>query len=55
MMAKLETDGKGWWWSVQCLWIADVVDLECSLALFPRDLEVSPMLDDIHPSALHCQ
>ena len=40
-MAKLVTEGKGWWESVQCLCMADVVDLECSLALSPRECEVS--------------
>ena len=41
-MAKLVTDGKGWWKSVQCLSMADMVDLACSLALSPREHEVSP-------------
>ena len=35
--------------------MADVVDLECSLTLSPRALEVSPMYDELHPSALHSQ
>ena len=33
--------------------MADVVALECSLTLSPRALEVSPMYDELHPSALH--
>ena len=35
--------------------MADVVALECSLTLSPRALEVSPMYDEVHPSALHSQ
>ena len=42
IMAKLVTEGKGWWKSVQCLIMADVVDLTCSLALSLREHEVSP-------------
>ena len=41
IMAKL-AEGKGWCKSVQCLCMADIVDLACSLALFPREHEVSP-------------
>ena len=36
-------DGSGWWKSLQCSSMAEVVDLECSLTLLPRVLEVSPM------------
>ena len=36
---------------MQCLSMADVFDLECSLSLSPRDLEVSPMYEELHPSA----
>ena len=43
MMLKLEMEGSGWLKSLQCLSIAEVVDLECSLTLLPRALEVSPM------------
>ena len=35
--------------------MADVVDLECSLTLSPSALDVSPMYEDLHPSALHSQ
>ena len=42
-MLKLLMDGRGWWKSLQCLSIAEVVDLECSLTLLPRALEVSLM------------
>ena len=42
-MAKLVTEGKGWWKSVQCLCMADVVDLACPLALSSREHEVSPI------------
>ena len=42
-MLKLLMDGNGWWKSLQCLSMAKVVDLECSLTLSPRVLEVSPM------------
>ena len=31
IIAKLVTEGKGWWKSVQCLCMADFVDLACSL------------------------
>ena len=34
-------DGSQWWKSLQCLSTAEVVDLECSLTLLPRALEVS--------------
>ena len=30
IMLKLESDGKGWWWSVQCFSMAEVEDLQCS-------------------------
>ena len=43
MMLKSEMEGRGWWKSLQCLSMAEVVDLECSLTLSPRALEVSPM------------
>ena len=42
-MLKLLMDGNGWWKSLQCLSMAKVVDLECSLTLLPRVLEVSLM------------
>ena len=45
--------GRGWWKSLQCLSMAEVVDLECSLTFSPRALEVSPMYEELHPSALH--
>ena len=38
---KLEMEGKGWWKSVQCLSMAEVEDLQCSLTLSPRALDVS--------------
>ena len=41
IMLKLESDGKGWWWSVQCFSMAEVEDLQCSFTLSPRALEVS--------------
>ena len=43
MMLKSEMEGKGWWKSLQCLSMAEVVDLECSLTLLPRALDVSPI------------
>ena len=43
IMLKSEMEGNGWWKSLQCLSMAEVVDLECSLTLSPRALEVSPM------------
>ena len=43
MMLKSEMEGKGWWKSLQCLSMAKVVDLECSLTLSPRGLDVSLM------------
>ena len=43
IMLKSLMDGNGWWKSLQCLSMAEVVDLECSLTLLPRVLEVSPM------------
>ena len=36
---------------MQCLSMADVLDLECSLALSPRVLHVSPMYNELQPSA----
>ena len=36
MMLKSEMEGNGWWKSLQCLSMAEVVDLECSLTLSPR-------------------
>ena len=41
IMLKLVMDGKGWWKSVQCLSMAEVVNLECSLTLSLRALDVS--------------
>ena len=43
IMLKSEIEGSGWWKSLQCLSMAEVVDLECSLTLSPRALDVSPM------------
>ena len=43
MMLKSEMEGSGWWKSLQFLSIVEVVDLECSLTLLPRALEVSLM------------
>ena len=43
IMLKSSIEGRGWWKSLQCFSMADVVDLECSLTLSPRALEVSPM------------
>ena len=43
MMLKSEIEGSGWWKSLQCLSMAEVVDLECSLTLSPRALDVSPI------------
>ena len=36
---------------MQCLSMADVVDLECSLTLSPSDLDVSPKHEELHLSA----
>ena len=47
--------GQGWWKSVQCLSMADVFNLECSLTLSPRNLEVSPMYEELQLSAWHSQ
>ena len=55
IMLKSSMEGRGWWKSLQCFSIADVVDLECSLTLSPRALEVSPIYEELHPSALHSQ
>ena len=41
IMLKSSMEGRGWWKSLQCFSMADVVDLECSLTLSPRALEVS--------------
>ena len=41
IMLKLESDGNGSWWSVQCFSMAEVDDLQCSFACSPRALEVS--------------
>ena len=46
-------EGRGWWKSLQCFSMADVVDLECSLTLSPRALEVSPIYEELQPTALH--
>ena len=35
--------------------MADVLDLECSLTLSPRDLEVSPTYEELQLSAWHSQ
>ena len=43
IMLKSSIEGRGWWKSLQCFSMAEVVDLECSLTLSPRALEVSPM------------
>ena len=43
IMLKSLMDGSGWRKSLQCLSMAEVVDLECSLILLPRVLEVSSM------------
>ena len=43
MMLKSEMEGYGWWKSLQCLSMAEVVDLECSLTLSPRALDISPI------------
>ena len=43
VMLKSVMEGKGWWKSLLCLSIAKVVDLECSLTLSPRALDVSPI------------
>ena len=45
IMLKSSMEGRGWWKSLQCFSMADVVNLECSLTLLPRALEVSPMYD----------
>ena len=55
IMVKLLMEGCGWWWSIQCFRIADVLDLECSLTLSPRALDVSPTYEELHPSAWHSQ
>ena len=36
IMLKFETDGRGWWKSVQCLSMAEVEDLQCSFTHSPR-------------------
>ena len=41
MMLKPKMEGNRWWKSLQCLSMAKVVDLECSLTLSPRALDVS--------------
>ena len=41
IILKKESEGKGWWWSVQCFNIAEVDDLQCSFTHSPRALEVS--------------
>ena len=38
---------------MQCLSMAEVLNLECSLTLSPRDLKVSPMFEELQPSACH--
>ena len=43
MMLKSLMEGSGWWKSLQCLSMAEVVDLGCSFTLSPRALDVSPM------------
>ena len=55
IMLKSSMEGRGWWKSLQCFSMADVVDLECSLTLSPKALEVSPIYEELHPSALHSQ
>ena len=55
IMLKSLMEGRGWWKSLQCFSMADVVDLECSLTLLPRALEVSPIYEELHPSTLHSQ
>ena len=52
IMLKSSMEGRGWWKSLQCFSMADVVALECSLTLSPRALDVSPMYDEVHPSSL---
>ena len=42
IMLKSEMKGKGWWKSVQFLSMAKFEDLQCSLTLSPRALDVSP-------------
>ena len=42
IMVKLLMEGNGWWWSIQCFRIVDVLDLECSLTLSLRAWDVSP-------------
>ena len=54
-MLKFLIEGKGWWKSVQCLSMADVFNLQCSLILSPRDLDVSPTYEELYPSAWHSQ
>ena len=43
IMLKSLMEGSGWWKSLQCLSMAKVDDLECSLTLSPRALEVPLM------------
>ena len=43
IMLKSEMEGSGWWKSLQCLSMAEFFDLEFSLTLLPRTLEVSLM------------
>ena len=54
-MLKFLIEGKVWWKSVQCLSMADVFNLECFLTLSPRDLDVSPTYEELHPAAWHSQ
>ena len=55
IILKFLIEGKGWWKSVQWSSMADVLDLSCSLTLSPMDLEVSPMYEELQPSAQHSQ
>ena len=55
IMLKFSIEDKGWWKSVQCLSMADMFDLECSLTLSPRDLDVSPTYEELQLSAWHSQ
>ena len=53
VMLKFLIEGKGGGWkSVQCLSMADVPDLECSLTLSPRDLDISPIYEELQPFCL---
>ena len=53
MMLKSEMEGSGWWKSLQCLSVVEVVDLECSLPLLPRVLDISALFTSIPvPTAL---